>query len=100
MADVQADGARGSVRCGYQTAATLGAWQLTRSSVMPPRYVLAAAVVAAYPHWLAQERLTLRLVIGDRAWTWRDVVVEVARWELSATLDGVPTIEPAGDPDA
>ena len=92
MATFGADGTGGTVRHGYQTAATLGAWSLKLAEALPRTYVLSAGVDVVDRHWLGEEPLDLTLHVGPDDWTWRGVEVTVAGGTLRCGLAGIPAV--------
>lgn len=60
----------GSLRRGYQPAALLGAWTLTREQRAT---TVRANVVESDSYWIGQRPLDLRLRVVNRVWAWSDV---------------------------
>lgn len=66
-------GASGELRAGYETAACLGAWELTRTD---GGFIVSAPVIHRNLYWLtAGQPLDLHLVVGRHTWHWRAVLV-------------------------
>lgn len=76
-------GASGLLRRGYQTAATLGAWALTRDG---DTVTVLASVASFDAYWLSERPLELRLHMQQRVWAWPDVQVTIQDGGSSLTI--------------
>ena len=87
-------GTGGRVRVGYQTAARLGRWSLTRVRAAPtPAYEATAMLTEADAFWVGQRPMALELVMGQRSWVWDAVEPRITGTEsLAVTLEGGPSI--------
>jgi hypothetical protein len=66
-------GPAAELRVGYETAACLGRWELTRTAT---GFTLEAPVIHRNLHWLtAGYPLDLCLSVGKSVWRFKDVVV-------------------------
>ncbi len=63
-------GEGGQLRCGYQSAALLGSWTLTREQQTT---TVRAAVVESDSYWMRHKPLDLRLSFVHRVWAWSNV---------------------------
>lgn len=70
---MKAEGIGGELRCGYQVAAQLAAWELLDAN---PGWRVQAVYASQNEYWLTQRPLTLTLVIGGYTWTWDGVEPE------------------------
>ena len=66
-------GRTGELRCGYQVAAQLGAWEWSPQGVDDG--VVDTALTSVDEFWLEQEPLTLALPMGRQQWIWEGVKV-------------------------
>lgn len=85
-------GPRGTIRCGYQTAATLGAWSIVPRA--PKGVSFEGALVDAHDYWLDQDPLDLVLAVGSTEWIWRGITVVRAEGRVYIDLLDRPIIEP------
>ena len=74
---VIASGVFGRLLVGYQQAARLGNWSVSRISEDGEHKVfqIHAGVVLRHAFWSQQRPLDIELVLGERRWVWRDVSV-------------------------
>lgn len=82
-------GAGGVLRAGYQRAASLGRWTLTRRG---SDYDLLAELVEPDAFWITSRPLTLRLALPNRHWVWRIEDVLITATALTVVLTGPPDI--------
>jgi hypothetical protein len=89
---ISGDGGR--LRVGYQTAAKIGRWHLTRVRSTPePAYEATAALMDVDAFWVGQQPLALELTVGNRSWNWSGIDPRITRTEsLAVTLEGGPSI--------
>jgi hypothetical protein len=87
-------GEGGRLRVGYQTAARLGRWHLTRVRSEPePAYEATATLSNVDAFWVGQQPLALELTVGNRSWQWAGVEPRITGTEsLAVTLEGGPSI--------
>ena len=86
-------GSGGRVRVGYQTAASVGAWTLTRTRVSPePEYEAALDLYAIDAFWSQQRPMDVELSVGQRVWVWSRVHPNLDAESLAVTLTGGPSI--------
>ena len=86
-------GVGGWVRVGYQTAATVGAWTLTRLRSQPEQaYEATASLTSMDAFWSQQRPCTLELMVGSRAWVWANIEPLWTAQSLTVTLTGGPVI--------
>ena len=86
-------GEGGRLRVGYQQAATLGWWTLTRVRLGPtPAYEATAQVAELDTFWAEQRPMDLELVMGQRSWCWASVEPRLSAESLAVTLEGGPAI--------
>lgn len=78
----------GALKVGYQTAATLGRYELT--TLEPGYYAFEAAVVEQDDFWLSQGPLTLQVEVGPSRWSWRVESVELGAGKVRCTVHGSP----------
>lgn len=81
-------GRTGSLKVGYQQAATLGDYTLT--TLGAGTYRVEASVVETNACWLSQGPLTLEIEVGPQRWSWREVSVELDGGRVSCTVSGRP----------
>jgi len=78
---------------GYQAAASVGAWTLTRTQTTPePEYDAVLQLDAIDAFWVQQRPMDLDLHIGQRIWTWSQVDPSLDAESLAVTLTGGPSI--------
>ena len=66
-------GPSAELRVGYETAACLGRWELTKTA---SGFTLSAPVVRCNQYWLtAGYPIDLCLTVGRASWRWKDVQV-------------------------
>lgn len=87
-----AAGTRGTLRVGYQVAATLGPWRLTLAARLPAAYRLEAAVDRTHGFWITQGPFEVALAIGPDTWAWANVRVDVESRQAVALLVGMPVV--------
>ncbi|HAM40661.1 MAG TPA: hypothetical protein DCP69_04830 [Candidatus Omnitrophica bacterium] len=81
------------MRVGYQTAATLGPWTLTRTRSGPiPEYEADASLSSCDAFWSQQGPMDLELTMGQRIWAWAQVQPSLTAESLTVTLLGGPSI--------
>ena len=76
-------GVVGSLKWGYQIAASLTAWTITKN---PDGWSLTATVVSSNTFWLAQQPLVFVAPHQDGSWRWPTVALQITGALLSATL--------------
>jgi hypothetical protein len=90
---VRIRGSGGIVRIGYQTAAQVGDWTLTRTQTTPePAYQAEATLIDADAFWVQQRPMDLELTIGRRRWVWAGLQPDIAAQSLTVALVGGPSI--------
>ena len=83
-------GQGGRLRHGYQTAALLGAWTLTREGGTT---TVTAHVAESDSYWLEQRPMDLRLLVKSRVWAWSAVTLTPQQdGSLSLTMHGAPQV--------
>lgn len=86
-------GEGGRICMGYQSAARLGGWTLSRIQTEPEQvYDLRAQLLDVDDYWISQRPLDLELQMAQRKWVWPNVEPNISNESLSATLTGAPTI--------
>lgn len=81
-----ARGVAGELRKGYQVAVRLGAWTLSGDTVE-------AAASEVHPFWLEQAGACgLRLHVGQKAWSWREVEVLATTPSVRVRVVGSPDV--------
>jgi len=86
-------GRGGEVRVGYQVAATLGDWTLTRTRLGPaPEYQAEAQLASCDTYWTQQRPMDVDLKMGNRRWQWSGVHPAIDQQSLAVVLVGTPAI--------
>jgi hypothetical protein len=83
-------GAAGELRCGYQQAVQLGAWQLVPSGRQ--HLTLTARVVHAHALWSTRTPLDLSLTLGTTEWFWEAVAPVYVGEEVVVELSTRPRV--------
>lgn len=85
-------GFTGTLRVGYQTAASLESWSV---AITPEGASFVATVVSRHDYWSTLGPLDLVLDVGRERWCWRAVVVRLdpTADHLELTLPGRPEVE-------
>lgn len=83
-------GREGRIKVGYQVAAELGAFRLSRGA--PGEWQIEAAVVSADDFWLTQDDTrTLEILVGTQRWIWRNADrLVVGGGAVKGTVTGRP----------
>jgi hypothetical protein len=81
-------GQGGSIKVGYQTAATLGPYSLT--PVEPGIWQVKASVKTADAFWLSQSPRVIELVLDKQRWRWSAEGLMVVDGTVSGTVTGRP----------
>lgn len=82
-------GKGGSLRVGYQVAATLGAYALSPAG--GGAWSVEASVSESDAFWLSQPAAqTLELAVGQQRWIWRGVALAVDGAVVRGTVQGHP----------
>lgn len=89
MGSFSLKGRGGTLRVGYQVAATLGAYTLQPSGA--GEWSVEASVAETDAFWLSQPAAqTLELAVGQQRWIWRGVVLAVDGSVVRGTVQGHP----------
>ena len=83
-------GRGGRLRVGFQTAATLGVWTLTREKNMV--YRLQAAFTESDSYWLQQRPIDVRLLQANRVWAWTNVDLKLQDGACSIVMHDAPEV--------
>lgn len=76
-------GVEGEIRCGYQTAAKLGKWELQQP-------IVEAEPVTVSKFWMSQTPLHLHLKVGKRTWRWHNVELVENGHRIRVRVHGAP----------
>ena len=88
---MRVSGVGGTLRVGYQEAATLARWEIVPLGT--GAYVFHGRVASAHPFWATQGPLDLVLTVGQTEMAWRGAVPSAAEGEdVTATLAQRPTV--------
>jgi len=89
---VDAKGPDGTLRVGYQMAATLGAWSLRTRHAVPPSFSIEARVISSDMFWSTQAPMALDLRFGKFHWVWAPVEPCFENGRVTMKALGRPTI--------